>query len=520
MPMSTPGARWPLWSEPLGTSLLWVTTSREASPGPQAVNTAELSSKRLAVRPVSQWTLVRRLLQFIRIGRRNRDPAFAQQPRQQAHRHPDDVVVGPADRSDQAPALALYSVGTRLILRFTASYVRVDLARRKFTHSDMRPRNAPRSSPGAPIDHMDPGVDLVGLARQCAQEGGGLRAVLWLSEDPAMQDDLGVGGHDDTTRRLRRDRLRLRSRRPGDEAQRPQRHGRPLIDARCDGAKRDARPRQDVDASRRGRRQQNDQRASWIIRSTRAGAMPQPIDRAGPTHRNADRVRSGAGGAAWRSTSGASCSAASKAAASKPSASPAWRAAITVRVAAAKVIDAGQLERASTTSRDHREEADGTSSMRTTATSIRSSTAASAPRPRASRALTASSRSAATKPSRTTSRPLVSGSNQVSAARATSSSAPTAAIHWKRTSPATLTEASVTITTSAVVGRTSTRSVAARAAKSISARPAASATTCTRALHEGAAKGGSTEVIARAPAASQAARSPRRSRVVATAINP
>src|SRR5438309_12092053 len=76
---------------------------------------------------------VRCLLQFIRIVRRNRDPAFAQQPRQQAHRHLDDVVIRPADRCDQAPALALYSVGTSLILRFTRSYVATDFSGRKFT---------------------------------------------------------------------------------------------------------------------------------------------------------------------------------------------------------------------------------------------------------------------------------------------------------------------------------------------------------------------------------------------------
>src|SRR4030081_4008435 len=116
-----PGARWPLWSAPLGASVLWVTTSRELSPGPHAAR-ARPSRRRLAV------MLLRRLLQFIRIVRRNRDPAFAQQPCQQAHRHPDDVVIGPADRSDQPATLALYSVGTGLILRLTAADVGGDLA--------------------------------------------------------------------------------------------------------------------------------------------------------------------------------------------------------------------------------------------------------------------------------------------------------------------------------------------------------------------------------------------------------
>src|SRR3981081_2455111 len=111
--------------------------SREFSPGPQADRAMGMSRRRLEVRP-SLWMLLRRLLQFIRIVRRNRDPAFAQQPCQQAHRHPDDVVIGPADRSDQAPALALYSVGTGLILRFTGAHIGRDLASRKFAQSDMR----------------------------------------------------------------------------------------------------------------------------------------------------------------------------------------------------------------------------------------------------------------------------------------------------------------------------------------------------------------------------------------------
>jgi len=237
---------------------------------------------------------VRCLLQFIRIVRRNRDPAFAQQPRQQAHWHPDDVVIRPADRCDQAPALALYSVGTGFILRFTRSYVGGDLSGRKFTHSDMRPANPLRPPAGSPIDHVDRGVDLMGLARQRAQEGSGFRSILRLAEDAALQHDLGVGGHDDTPWRLRSDGLRFGSRRPGDEAQRPEGHGRALIDSGRDGPKSEARSRQDLDPPRRRRRQQNGQRVSWSMRSTRAGAMPQPIDKAGPTHRNADRGRSGA----------------------------------------------------------------------------------------------------------------------------------------------------------------------------------------------------------------------------------
>src|SRR3982074_1046132 len=165
-----PGAGWPLWSAPLDASVLWVTTSRELSPGPHAAR-ARPSKRRLAV------MLSRRWLQFIRIVRRNRDPAFAQQPCQQAHRHPDDVVIGPADRSDQAPALALYSVGTGLILRFTGAHIGRDLASRKFAQSSMRSGNAQHPPSVAPIDHMNCGVDLVRLAGQCAQEGRGLRTI-------------------------------------------------------------------------------------------------------------------------------------------------------------------------------------------------------------------------------------------------------------------------------------------------------------------------------------------------------
>lgn len=104
----------------------------------------------------------------------------------------------------------------------------------------MRARNTLRTPAGGPVDHLDSGIDLVRLARQGAQEGGGLRAILRFSEDPAVQDDLGVGGDHDAARRCCGDSLRLGPRRPGNETQRAERRGRPLIDAGGDGAKRDA----------------------------------------------------------------------------------------------------------------------------------------------------------------------------------------------------------------------------------------------------------------------------------------
>src|SRR5437588_3819238 len=137
MPVKTPGDTWLLWSAPAGASVLCVTSRCEVSLPVQAANTSGLSS-RLAARMFAIF-----LSDFgpIRILQRKRDPALAQQARQQAHRHPNDVVVGPADRLDQPVALALYSVGTGLILRFTRADIRLDHARRKFTPRDIRPRN-------------------------------------------------------------------------------------------------------------------------------------------------------------------------------------------------------------------------------------------------------------------------------------------------------------------------------------------------------------------------------------------
>src|SRR5438128_833642 len=124
MPVKTPGERCPLWSAPVGASVLCVMTKCELSLPLQAASTGGLSS-RLTARALAAF-----LTDFgpIRILQRKRDPTFAQQSRQQAHRHPDDVVIGPADRFDQPAALALYSVGTGLILRLPGADVCLDHA--------------------------------------------------------------------------------------------------------------------------------------------------------------------------------------------------------------------------------------------------------------------------------------------------------------------------------------------------------------------------------------------------------
>src|SRR5438067_12045658 len=136
MPVNEPGERWPLWSAPLGASVLWVMTRRESPLGPHAARTNGLSSRLTANSANGRSARRKRglfrdvLLQPIRILQRKRDPAFAQQPCQQAHRHPNDVVVGPPDRGDQAATFALYSVGTGLILRLARPHVGRDRGRR------------------------------------------------------------------------------------------------------------------------------------------------------------------------------------------------------------------------------------------------------------------------------------------------------------------------------------------------------------------------------------------------------
>src|SRR5438128_1172704 len=157
MPVKTPGDTWLLWSAPAGASVLCVTSRCEVSLPVQAASTSGLSS-RLAARMLAIF-----LSDFgpIRILQRKWDPALAQQARQQAHRHPNDVVVGPADRLDQPVALALYSVGTGLILRFARPDVSRDHPRGKFTHRDVRARNSMRLASGAAVDHMHRRIDLV-----------------------------------------------------------------------------------------------------------------------------------------------------------------------------------------------------------------------------------------------------------------------------------------------------------------------------------------------------------------------
>src|SRR5439155_518423 len=112
MPVNDPGERWPLWSGPLGASVLCEMTRREFALGPQAPSASVLSI-------ISSSRLVRRergKFGPIRILHQKWDPAFAQQPCQQAHRHPNDAVVGSPDRGDQAATFARYSVGAGLRL--------------------------------------------------------------------------------------------------------------------------------------------------------------------------------------------------------------------------------------------------------------------------------------------------------------------------------------------------------------------------------------------------------------------
>src|SRR6202022_628235 len=216
IPVKTPGEMCPLWSAPAGASVLWVMTRRALSLPLQAASTSGLSS-RLTARAFAIF-----LSDFGAIGilQRKRDPAFAQQSRQQAHRHPNDVVIGPADRSDQPVALALYSVGTRLILRFPRPYVRVDHAGCKFTHRDIRARDPMGLTSRASVDQVNRGVDLVPSSRERSQEGGGLAAVVGFPVDAAIAAHLRIRGDHDRPRRPARDRVRFRGCGPGHVAQR------------------------------------------------------------------------------------------------------------------------------------------------------------------------------------------------------------------------------------------------------------------------------------------------------------
>src|SRR5437868_14113984 len=207
MPVSAPGERWPFWSLAAGASVLWVTTSLVVGVGPQAASPSGLSSKRLApslahrgAMPGVPGLCGDVLLQPIRTCRRGRDPAFLQQPHQQPHRHPDYVVRGPLDRADQAAALALYSVGTGLILRFTGLDVFGDRPIGKFTHRDMRPRNTGGVAERSPIDDVNRRVDLMRASAERAQEGGDYPAIPRLAEDPAAQHDVRVGADHDGAR--------------------------------------------------------------------------------------------------------------------------------------------------------------------------------------------------------------------------------------------------------------------------------------------------------------------------------
>src|SRR3984893_9513040 len=211
MPVKAPDERCPLWSAPLG---------------PQAASTRGLSTTKLATRALLAF-----LSTFGPIGilRRKRDSAFAQQPGQQAHRHPDDVVVGPADRFDQPAALALYSVGTSLILRFTAPNVVLDHARRKFTHSDVGPLDAVGLAPRALVEQMDRGVDCMAAPRRGPEERRGRATVRRFPIDAATAHYLGIGRDDHRAGKSPGHRAGFCLRRPGHEAERSERLRRAAI---------------------------------------------------------------------------------------------------------------------------------------------------------------------------------------------------------------------------------------------------------------------------------------------------
>src|SRR6266851_10169888 len=99
----------------------------------------------------------------------------------------------------------------------------------------------------ASVDHMNGGIDLVSSSRERLQEGSGLAAVVGLSIDAAIKDDLRIRRYHDRARRSPRDRVRFRGGGPGDVAQRSEGRGRALLDPWRHDAERNARSREDVD---------------------------------------------------------------------------------------------------------------------------------------------------------------------------------------------------------------------------------------------------------------------------------
>ena len=205
-----------------------------------------------------------------------------------------------------------------------------------------------------------------------------------------------------------------------------------------------------------------------------------------------------------------------------PRARLAWSAAMTAIDAPAKVTAGGQLDRASSTSRAAvPAQRSGITSMRTMARSIRSSAAASAPSPSASRALIASKSRAKSNWSRTIAgRPLRSMSH-TSTIRATSSTAPIAVIHCNRTRFGDVTVVSASITTNPALGSTRTRITPTREASTMRTSPSASATACARTVEVDVevATPWSTGARPSTPKAIQASCSPSFASTVATAIN-
>jgi hypothetical protein len=135
---------------------------------------------------------------------------------------------------DQPPALSLYSVGTRLILRFAAPHIGSYHTSRKFTHGDICSRDTMRPASRGARNHVDRGVDLVGPATECLQETGGLPPCLWLAEDAAVKHYLGVGRHHDRIRMRARHHFCFRRGGPGDVTHWGEAHRRTLIGAGWD----------------------------------------------------------------------------------------------------------------------------------------------------------------------------------------------------------------------------------------------------------------------------------------------
>ena len=153
------------------------------------------------------------------------------------------------------------------------------------------------------VDHVNRGVHLVASSGERPQEGGGLAAVGGFPVDAAIADHLRIRRDHDSPWHSPGHRLGFLGGGPGHVAQRSERHRRALLDPGRDRSKGDARSPENIDPPRGCRREHDaGQRSpggqSRSMRSTSAGATPQAIDSAGPTHPNAERGRSGDGASA------------------------------------------------------------------------------------------------------------------------------------------------------------------------------------------------------------------------------